>query len=155
MRKVSNFLLFYLCLLNFARGGRLATRSPKVILSNSELVLQSLEKKDTFYSHARPLHSRGDFAFSTRLWNTCSENVYLKMVCQNDVIILLIYSLKRTNSVLQEHEEALKKKKEMVLNKTQLTRQDYQIQRPFKCRALKIIASIGTAVHLSNQRYHQ
>ena len=39
MRKVSNFLLFYLCLLNFARGGRLATRSPKVILSNSELVL--------------------------------------------------------------------------------------------------------------------
>ena len=83
------------------------------------------KKKDTFYSHACPLHSRGDFAFSTRLWNTCSENFYLKMVCQNDVIILLIYSLKRTNSVLQEHEEALKKKKEMVLNKTQLTRQDY------------------------------
>ena len=82
------------------------------------------KKKDTFYSHACPLHSRGDFAFSTRLWNTCSENFYLKMVCQN-VIILLIYSLKRTNSVLQEHEEALKKKKEMVLNKTQLTRQDY------------------------------
>ena len=47
------------------------------------------------------------------------------MVCQNDIIILLIYSLKRTNSVLQEHEEALKKKKEMVLNKTQLARQDY------------------------------
>lgn len=84
------------------------------------------KKKDTCYSHARPLHSRGDFAFSTRLWSTClNENFYLKMVCQNDFIILLIYSLKRTNSVLQEHEEALKKKKEMVLNKTQLARQDY------------------------------
>ena len=47
------------------------------------------------------------------------------MVYQNDIIILLIHSLKRTNSVLQEHEEALKKKKEMVLNKTQLARQDY------------------------------
>ena len=83
------------------------------------------KNKDTCYSHACPLHSRGNFAFSTRLWSTCSENFYLKMVCQNDITILLIYSLKRTNSVLQEHEEALKKKKEMVLNKTQLTRQDY------------------------------
>lgn len=51
-----------------------------------------------------------------------------KMVCQNDFIILLIYSLKRTNSVLQEHEEALKKKKEMVLNKTQLTRQGINLK---------------------------
>ena len=37
----------------------------------------------------------------------------------------LIYSLKRTNSVLQEHEEALQKKKEMVLAKTQQSRQVY------------------------------
>lgn len=54
-----------------------------------------------------------------------NDNFYLKMVYQNDFIILLIYSLKRTNSVLQEHEEALKKKKEMVLNKKQLARQGY------------------------------
>lgn len=40
------------------------------------------------------------------------------------------YSLKRTNSVLQEHEEALQRKKEMVLAKQQQVRQEFLFNFP-------------------------
>lgn len=146
MREVSICLSFYVCLLDFARGascdevtqGYLCQSEPvsvrhRLLLSwflpivvrywKKCCLILARKKKKHFLFIRTPLA----FAFSTSLWSrraACDENFYRKMVCQNGFIILLINSLKRTNSVLQEHEEALKKKKEMVLNKKQLTRQD-------------------------------
>lgn len=58
-----------------------------------------------------------------------SNECYIGQRIMNDTakFFHFTYSLKRTNSVLQEHEEALQKKIEMVLAKLQQVRQELDI----------------------------